>query len=74
MAGILGPSFDELVTLACRILPDLKEHVQGNLEMRKTLRKAEYSSFRGCEQVEKLMDDLAGIRTQTYGRMKREGV
>jgi transcriptional regulator with XRE-family HTH domain len=56
MAELLGAKVDDLVVLARRTPPDIKEIVQGSPEVRRMLRKARELGFRDWKQVEKLIE------------------
>jgi transcriptional regulator with XRE-family HTH domain len=55
MAVLLDASFDDLMTLAQRTPPDIKEIVQGNRALRGVLRRAKATGFRDWKAVDKLI-------------------
>ena len=56
MAELLDGDLDELMILAKRTPPDIKEIVRGNEEIRRMLRKARDIGFQNWKEVEKLIE------------------
>jgi transcriptional regulator with XRE-family HTH domain len=69
MADLLDAEFDDLLDLAHRTPPDIKEIVQGNKDVRRMLRKAKQSGFRDWKKVEKLIESR--VRSSAKSRQKR---
>jgi len=64
MAELLDANFDDLMALAQRTPPDIKEIVQGNRALRGVLRRAKATGFRDWKAVDKLIK----ARATTPGR------
>jgi transcriptional regulator with XRE-family HTH domain len=66
IAKLLDTNFDDLMTLAQRTPPDIKEIVQGNKMLRRILRKAKETGFNDWKEVEELIED----RTKSGGKTR----
>jgi transcriptional regulator with XRE-family HTH domain len=69
MAALLDANFDDLMALAQRTPPDIKEMVRENKMLRRVLRRAKEIGFKDWKEVEELIEKRGG--TQTKASEKR---
>jgi transcriptional regulator with XRE-family HTH domain len=76
MADLLDANFDDLMILAHRTPPDIKELVQGNKMLRKVLRRARDTGFKDWKKVEEIIENQAGGSAKPHqkGTSKTENV
>ena len=72
MAELFEADFDNLMILARRTPPDIKEIVQGNEEVRRMLRKARLSGFKDWKEAEKMIEDRTEISTKSQSDQKQK--
>lgn len=72
MAGLLDTNFDDLMVLAQRTPPDIKEIVQHDKMLRRILRKAKETGFRDWKEVEELIESRTRVPRKAHKTEERE--
>lgn len=72
MAGLLDTNFDDLMGLARRTPPDIKEIVQSDKMLRRILRRAKETGFKDWKEVEELIENRTRVSGKTHKTEERE--
>ena len=66
IAELLDASFDDLMGLARRTPPDIKEIVQSDKMLRRILRRAKETGFKDWKEVEELIENRTRVSGKTH--------